>query len=146
MFQAKGWVSEQLNANLLIKQIHLDYLGLRDIKQVPSLLCKVPALLLARTWADKPQERWIQARSASCNGPKAASVGHRLQTTALARHSRGELSLVKSQGCSGCWAEGLAGRAGHSSSCCFVGAQSRDSSAQPALLSFIPSWGGSIRH
>lgn len=69
MFQVKGWVGEQLNVNLLIKQIHLDYLGLRDIRQVPSLLCKVPALLLARTWADKPHEQWFQARSVSCTHP-----------------------------------------------------------------------------
>lgn len=44
MFQVKGWVSEQLNVNSLIKQIHLDYLGLRDIKQVPSQQCCLPEL------------------------------------------------------------------------------------------------------
>jgi len=59
MFQVKAWVSEQLNVNLLLKQIHLDYLGSRDIKQVPSLPCEILALLLARTWADKPRQQLI---------------------------------------------------------------------------------------
>lgn len=163
MFQVKGWVSEQPNANLLIKQIHLDYLGLRDIKQVPSLLCKVPAVLLARAWADRPREQRIQARSVSCTHPWAAPVGHGEYTRALAQHTRAVLTCAGSvlfrfllQGLKGstfpcawwvpgwCWGEGLGGQGWLQ----FLLHQCVRHGHSPytALLAFTSSWGGLVRH
>lgn len=154
MFQVKGWVSEQLNVNLLIKQIHLDYLGLRDIKQVPSLLCKVPALLLASSGADKPHGQlcFVPRGTEHCSG-----------TT---QHHRAVFSLGRPHCCSGfCFkvyrearsavpggcqpdAEERAwvGRAGCSSCCGSIGVRGRDSSPCTALPTFTSASRGLIRH
>lgn len=127
MFQVEGWVSGHLNVNLLIKQIHLDYLGLRDIKQVPSLQSPSSAACQNLGWqtprAVDPGMLCFVLWSVSGFGWPWT------QTTALAQHNRdvltGEVSAlfrVLLQGPKGstfccawwvaawCWGEGLGGQ------------------------------------